>query len=240
MTTAIQERFSRLLFPIHKVNAKTGGELFQMFPGLRRFFANVKYPETLEDMATMPLEYRMTWTPQVMVSILKYIVYVYDPESDLVFEYSEDLKLVKEAAAKEAGFHREKNGEWPDWLQKIMNFQDNVVTWWIVDYLKVRKNKVWADIRFAEEEIDFLNRDRAAALLEGRLAKDAMKQVSDRQNELQTLYKRFYAQHEDLKKVTEDEMFPITPENVYKELKIPTEFYQVRQVKDVPKEARPQ
>ncbi len=235
-----QERYSRLLFPIHKVNVKTGGELFQMFPGLRRFFANVQFPETLEDMEKMPIEYRAVWTPAVMLSILKYIVFVYDPESDLIYEYSEDLKLTKEAAAKEAGFKRDKLGEWPDWITKIMEFQDKIVVGWIIDYLKVRKNKVWADIKFAEEEIDYLNRDRANALLEGRLAKDAMRQVSERQNELQVLYKRFYAQHTDLKKVTEDEMFPITPENVFKELKIPAEIYQVRQVKDVPKEARPQ
>lgn len=240
MSVAIKERFSGLLFPIHKVNVQTGGELFKMFPGLRRYFQNIRVPETLEDMESQPIEYRACWTPPVMLSIIKYIVFVYDPESDLIYEYSEDLKLVKETAAKEAGFKREKNGEWPDWLVKIMSFQDRVVVDWILDYLKARKNKVWSEIKFIEEEIEFLNRSRAQALIEGKIKDNAMEQTRKREDELTSLYKRFYAQHTDLKKASEDELFPVTPENVFKELKIPEEYWKVRQVKDVPKEARPQ
>ena len=64
-----------------------------------------------------------------------------------------------------------------------------------------------------------------------------MRLIRERSDEKELLYKRFYAEHSDLKKATEDELYPVSPENVFREMKIPDEITKVRQVRDVPKEA---
>jgi hypothetical protein len=240
-----QERFSRLQFPVHKVQAKTPEELFQILPGLRRYFqtlikAEIEFsipnPEAGTEKKSKTEGYEAMWRgtyPEDLVRVIKYIVFTYDPDSDLIHEYADDLRLIKEAAAKEAGFSRNKDGEWPLYIQEIFDFKQKHVVSWIVDYLKVKKNSIWMEIKFIEEEIDLLYRNRTAALLAGTVKEDSMRLIDARNEKKESLYKRFYAEHTDLKKATEDEIYPVSPENVFKELKIPQDIYKVRQVKDV-------
>lgn len=223
MNVLEQERFARLQFPVHKIKAKTPQELFEILPGLRRYF------QRLINVGDSCI------AGEDLVRIIKYIVYVYDPDSDLMEEYPDDYRLLKETAAKEAGFKRNKDGEFPQLVQDIIDFKEKHVAGWILDYFKVKKNAVWQELRFLDEEIDLLYRDRTNSLLAGNVKTDSMNLIKPRLESRENLLKRFYAEHSDLKRATQDELFPVTPENVFKELKIPDEIWKVRQVKDVPK-----
>jgi hypothetical protein len=226
MSLLQQERFSRLQFPVHKVTAQTPVELFEILPGLRRYFQRL----TNEGDAC----YRGPYADD-LVKVIKYIVFVYDPESDLLSEYPDDFRLLKETAAKEAGFKRNKDGEFPLYVQDIIDFKEKQITGFILDYLKVKKNAIWTEIKFIEEELDSMYRSRAKAISEGTIKADLMNLIKTRIEERENLYKRFYAEHSDLKKATQDDIYPVSPENVFKELKIPPEIWKVRQVKDVSK-----
>ena len=240
-----QERFSRLQFPVHKIKAKTPEELFEILPGLRRYFQNLRPTDVKKvNYQTQEVEgkvdgfeenYRGVFKDD-LVKVIKYIVFVYDPESDLINEYPDDVRLLKEAALKEAGFNRNQDGEWPLYVQDLMTFKEKQVVTWILDYLKTKRNAVWTEIKFIEEELDSYYRQRKDALIKGEVKPELMRLVKERTDERDSLYKRFYAEHGDLKKATEDDLYPVSPENVFVELKIPPEVWKVRQVKDVPKD----
>jgi hypothetical protein len=248
-----QERHSRLQFPVHKIKAKTPEELFEILPGMRRYFQKLipdgkrhlvkdDKENVIKDGDGNPVEvdgyeahYR-GFFPEDLVRIVKFIVFVYDPETDLMQEYEDNFSELKNAAASEAGFRRNKDGEWPLYVQDILQFKEKQVISWIIDYLKVKKNPIWMEIKFVEEELEQLYRTRARAIESGDIKSDTMRLVNERLELKARLYKQFYAQHNDLKKVSEEELYPVSPENVFKELKVPAEVWQMRQVRDVPKE----
>ncbi len=245
------ERFARLQFPVHKINAKTPLEMFELMPGLRRYFQkmdletmDIVYPvsdkrpvEGKESVKGYGASYRGLW-PDDLVHIIKYIVLVYDPDSDLISEYPEDMRLLKESAAREAGFRRLANGDWPSYVQDVFEFKEKHVVQWINDYLAIRKNALWKEIKYLDEEIEALYRMRTTALLRGEVKSDSMVLIKNRLEEREILYRKFYAEHTDLKRNSQDEQYPTTPENVFKNLKIPDHIWKVRQIKDVPKDAR--
>lgn len=242
-----QERFARLQFPVHKMTAKTPVELFEILPGLRRYFQKlvpegeyeIPSPTNPGEKIKVPgyeAKYRGIF-PDDLVKIIKYIVLLYDPESDILNEYPDDLRLMKEAAAKEAGFKRLRDGVWTESVERIFDFKEKAVVDWIVDYLKVKKNPIWMQIKFIEEELETLYRQRTAALLRNEVRQELMKLIRERTDERDILYKRFYSEHSDLKKATQDELYPISPENIFRELKIPAEITNLRQTRDVPKNA---
>lgn len=215
------ERFSRLKFPIHKSQAKTLPDLFNELPGLRRYFQD-------PDRSESPL-----YPPGMLIKIIKYIVFLYDEQTDLTDEYPDDYRLRKDSAAKEAGFRRRDNGEWPDDLLAIMNLEDRDAVRWILDYLKVMKNKLWREIILLEEELDSITRQRMESINDFSKKDDLMPRSKIRIDELELRKKEFYANHDELKRATEKEIIPITPENVYKELDLPDSIKKIRQVKDV-------
>lgn len=157
---------------------------------------------------------------------------LYDPESDLIDEFFDDPRLRKEAAAREAGFKRKPDGEWPEDVQKILDFEHQEVIDWILDYLKVKKNHIWREIVFLEEELDRMYQIRASDFdrsIKLKLDEESKKKI----DQLKVYKKQFYSEHHDLRAATEEQLFPISPENVFIELKIPEELYKVRQVQDV-------
>jgi len=245
MNALQQDRFARLQFPVHQVDAKNPEEFFELLPGLRRYFQKLRWgkvkvtnafggePEMVDGIEA---NYRGVFENDI-IKVVKYIVFMYDPDSDLLAEYPEDTRLRKEAAAKEAGFKRNQVGEWPPYIEDIFNLKEKQVTLWIVEYLKVKKNHIWTEIKYIEEEIELLQRQRMDAMIQGKVEPTMMKLIKDRLEERESLYKRFYAEHLDLKKATQDEIYPVSPENVFKEMKIPDEVWRVKQVKDVPKHA---
>jgi hypothetical protein len=242
-----QDRYGRLKWPIHKIQAQTPEELFQALPSLRRYFQRLEEVEMDVDEPEMDGEgfvikqKRMkviTASPIDLVRIVKYIVFVYDQDSDLDQEYADDYRLLKDAAAKDAGFKRKSDGNWPDYVEEIMNLENEKVTWWIVDYLKVSKNAIWTELRMVQEELDLLYRDRVASMIKGKVKEELKRIIDSRLESKEQLVKKFYAQHSELKGKTEKEIFPISPENVFKELNIPEHLQRVLQIKDVPPRER--
>lgn len=253
MSFAEPERFSKLRYPIHKVQAKTPGELFKFMPGLRRYFEKVQMnrhtglPETLVKTHTEIFNDPTTGEkkvlgpgsgvhffnrPQDLVYFFKYTVYVYDPDSDLVDEYPYDIRLRKDAAAREAGWKRDHNGMWLPWLTEIFELKNPTAVHYIMDFLKVLKEPIWKEIVFQTEELDHIYQKRAEDLAFA-IKNNYDDEASKRLNSLALLYKRFYAEHNDLRKVTEKEEFPISPENVFSTLNLPESWYKVRQTTDV-------
>ena len=244
MNAPTHERFSRLQFPVHKITAKTPLELFEILPGLRRYFQKLNDAqvevETKKTDGSVVRELVDGFAPNYkglypddLVKVIKYIVFIFDPDSDLVQEYPDDYRLRKEAAAKEAGYKRGKDGEFPPYVQRILDFKEKQVVDWILDYMKVKRNPIFKEINFVEQELEALYHSRAVALQEGRVEPQLLAQIKVRLDEKDVLYQRFYAEHTDLRKATQEEIYPVTPENVFKALQIPADFSKIRQVRDV-------
>ncbi len=231
------ERFSKLKHPVHKITAKTPDELFDQLPGLRRFFQRVTvdkvtgYPVSRNKTPEGTVGSHFFNLPEDLVKFIKYVVYVYNPDSDLVTDYA-DLRPRKEAAAIEAGWKREPHGDWPPFIEEIFTLKNKIAAQHILDYLKILKSNLWMEIVQLQEDIDYMNdvrmRDRALAIKENYSDK-----VKDSNDKLQVNIKKFYAEHGDLKNATVKEIFPISPENFYKELEVDEEWLKVRQVADV-------
>ena len=244
MNQPTHERFSRLQFPVHKITAKSPLELFEILPGLRRYFQRLSDDEVEVEnrkgdgsvikalVNGHAANYKGLYTDD-LVKIIKYIVFVFDPDSDLVQEYPDDYRLRKEAAAKEAGFKRGKDGEFPPYIRKIIDFKEKQVVDWILDYMKVKRNSIFKEINFVEQELEVLYHSRSVALQEGRVEPTLLAQIKVRLDEKDTLYQRFYAEHTELRKSTQEEIYPVSPENVFKALQIPADFSKIRQVRDV-------
>lgn len=224
------ERFSRLSFPIHKVDYKTVAELYKAMPGLRRYF---------QDAGSTPSPY-FQGRGEMQLKVIKYIIYVYDEGTDLTDEYPDDTRIRKEAAAKEAGFKRDTDGNWPQDVQDILDFKEPVVVEWTLQYLKTQKSQIWREIKIIEEELDGMYRARAETVKSGSFSSknDFLQMTKDRMELRDTLYKKFYAEHGDLKAATEKELIPISPENVFKVMEFPKYMTEIMQIKDVPEDAR--
>jgi len=250
------ERHSRLPWPVHKIKAETPEELFQFLPGLKRFFQSVttekvpsiKVPGTkntnIREYEGNPVSKSKTEEgtpgsyffnkPSDLVKFIVYVVLTYDPESDLVNEFPDELRLRKEAAAAEAGWVRESvSNEWPNWILDIFDLKDKMAVHYILDFLKAKKNLIWREIIQLQEELENIQFTRATDF-QFAIKNNYDLQAKRKREELESLFKRFYAEHSDLKKETEKELFPVSPENVFIELNVPEEFFKIRQVTDVP------
>ena len=238
MTDVVTDRFSRLKFPVHKANTDSVAEFFKIMPGIRRFFQRVVIDDkgkiisssmTEED---TPGSYFFNETTD-LVKFFKYLIFVYDPNSDLVDEYPGDLRLRKEAAATEAGWSRDKITEdWAPWIKDIFDLKNKMANKYILDYLKVLKNPIWREIVFLSEELDKIYELRISDFqysIKNKLDEEAKK----KNDELALQIKRFYSEHSDLRRETEKEMFPISPENAFAEMGIPLDMITIRQTSDV-------
>jgi len=221
MEIEVQERFSKLPFPIHKVKL-TPKQLFEQWPDLMRYFPRKEMP---------------IWTGQNIVRIIKYIFFLYHPNSDLIDEYPDELQLRKDAAALEAGFTRKKGDTWPDDVKELMNFKEKATRNMILDFLKAAKSNVWREIVVTEEELDQLYTIRANEISSLK-NKNLLQLCRERNDELKVLWRTFWADHRDLEKAAKKEILPISPENVFKEMEVPDYLKKILQVQDVPKAQR--
>jgi hypothetical protein len=227
-----KERFSGLPIPVHKIKADTPEEIFKEYPGLKRYFQTI--PVGIKDLKNLPQSKTYAhWPGEVYGRLMRYIVFNYDPESDLIQEYPEDVRLRKEAALKEAGFKRRPDGEWNEYEKSIIDFREPQLVDFVLDYLKARKHYVWSEIVFVEEEIDLLNRKRAESIKEGKVTPELLKLTEERAEKRASLYRKFWANTGDLKENGEKKLYPISPENVFYELLVPDDVKEVIQVKDV-------
>lgn len=202
-----KERFGRLRFRVDQY--KTGDNIDLMFPALCD-----------ND------EFR-SYTGYSRDTLIKYIVFLYDPNSALVEEF-ENLQNRKDAAATEAGYKRGKSGDWPESTKEIMNLKNDQARAMILRFLKTIHNHVWTEICLLEQELDVYNAMRMEPLPTDT-KKDNSEILAKRDNLMAMCEKRvralelhklkFYADHDDLREKAEDE-FPITPENAVEMLKV--------------------
>lgn len=199
-------RFDSLKYPVHRVKPgefvdKAIPELFKI-PEFKALRSSKKHAADFS-------------------RVTKYIVYLYDKNSDLVDEFRSDLKARKDAAATEAGFERIKS-KWPESIQRVMDIKDEEAYRAILAYLKMQKYAIWTEIVVTEQELDEFNRIRFAAItkkkgeekdiIKAANEKDRLKEKCEsRIKSLEALYKQFYEDHDDVKEAEFTEM--VTPEN---------------------------
>lgn len=191
------ERFASLRFPVHKATDR----LDKLFPDLFRITEFKK------------LKLRDDWE-----KLVKYVCFLYDPESDLIKEFQE-LKERKIAAATEAGFERGPGGKWSKQLQAVMDIRDEEMHGVIIAFLKIFKNPEYTDIVVTEQELDEIQSmrfkaidDKSEDLYGDAKKKDIlMDSAARRRASLKILKLQFYGDNKDLEKPEFEEM--ITPEN---------------------------
>jgi hypothetical protein len=247
------ERYSKLKFPVHKIKAESPAELFQYLPGLRRFFQTLVPADSVEidkegnpvlDDAGKPVKALKThWSganPQDLTRLIKYVVFVYDSNSDLHEEYPDDYELLKNVALKDAGFRRNKDNFWQKYIvNDILELQDDTVVRIILDYLQIQKSAIWRQICFLNDELYVLYKNRMKSVQQGSVMASGMKDVREREDERLKLIRQFFQDHKDLEKMAADRLYPITPENVFRELKIPESLWKITQIRDVSETPQP-
>lgn len=253
-----QERHQRLKIPIHKSDAKTVAAIFKQFPVLRRYFSDADRtmavwktrikafdtddPGTLEQTTDIEeIKASPAWGGENMVKVIRYIVFLYDEGTDLTDEFPDDVRLRKEAAAKEAGFRRDPNGNWPGYVSDIMEFKDLAAVDLIMQFLRAQGNAVWRELKMIEEELESIYRQRARLASTGDISKnnDLLQVTKLRNDEKEDLIKKFYGAHHDLREATEKDLLPVSPENVFSVMDFPVEYTRITQIRDVPAAARP-
>lgn len=191
------ERFSSLKYKVHQATEP----LDKSFPDLFRL------PEFKK------IKLRKEWE-----RIVKYIVFLYDPGSDLQTEFQE-LKDRKEAAAIEAGYVREPSGKWSKELILIMQIKDDETHAAILAFLKKFKSDDWTNIVVTTQERDEFQElrfkainDDTSDLYGDAKKKDGLMDSVDKRNTSLKLYKAsFYGDSMELESPEFDEA--MTPEN---------------------------
>ena len=178
--------------------------------------------------------------------LVKYILYLYDKNTQLIHEYQTDLKARKEEAAKDAGYRRQTGGTWPKEIQDVMDIQDKDATAAIMKFMKIQKHNVWTEIVVTEQELfDYqtmrftpvgkikknATADDEKKIIESTVKKEALRKAcNDRIVALESLYEQFFGDNKDLIAVEfEEAVRPETAERIiladkpYEEIKTPEE-----------------
>ena len=221
----------------------TPDDLFKIAPEFKKYFVSM---EEADLRAKKPHEElrlglaEMTVLP--LTETVRYIVLMFNPNNDLFKKYPDDYELRKEAAAKNAGFKREKGGQWPWYVQHIMRYENVSINRWIHDYLAAQKNRTWREIQLLEQEIDklYLKRSKSIELefddiKSEKAAFDIVDQIEKLTGKLELQLAKYYAGNADFQKKDEFKLLPISPENVFKQLQVPEEWYKIKQIKDLKK-----
>ncbi len=149
--------------------------------------------------------------------LVKYICFLYDPGSELIQEF-QNLQERKEAAAIEAGYLRDKSGNWPDELVEAMAINNAEIHAAIMAFLKIFRNHEWTDIAVTEQELEefqnlrlwAINKEGKDIYGDAKKKDDLMRSVSDRRASLKVLKQQFYGDNKDVEAAEFEEM--ITPE----------------------------
>lgn len=180
---------------------------------------HVKFPELFKHKPFQKLRSRPDCE-----NIVRYIVALYDKNSQLVAEFQHDLMARKEEAAKDAGY-KKISGKWGKDIQEIMNIQNPDTTEAIMQYLKIQRHNIWMDIVITEQELyeyqelrfTPIRSKKKADIDEEKLISDItakkstlMKACDERIKKLEGLYEQFFGDNKDLIDVEFKEA--ITPE----------------------------
>ncbi len=209
--TAIQPKpFSKLKFPIYEVPA--GTDLVHKFKELQDYKEFSMYPHADRN------------------NVIRYVIYLYDRNSDLVKEYSV-LQRRKEAAAELAGFKRnDKDGKFKEEVYSMMSLTrdekgDSPINDMIFCFLKMQDEMLWSLIVINEnmfEEYMKLLMDPVFGkdsknMLEAANLKTKLKgEVKEIRSDLAAFYSELYGENVELKEVKRK---PISPETILKTLK---------------------
>ncbi|KKN49550.1 hypothetical protein LCGC14_0641780 [marine sediment metagenome] len=200
------ERFSRLHIPVHSI--PHDADYKKAFPSIS------KYPE-------FEKFYGGSKNEALRISrnaLVRYMVYLYDYNSDLIDEHPSNLLERKEAGAVEAGFKRNSHNRFGITLrEKIFAVKDPKFRSLVKMFLKVQNSTVWTEIVVTRQELEQFQQIRFKPVVEGSELADANKKqtlmnaCTLRIERLEILEKQFYRDHRDLKEADNLEM--ITPEN---------------------------
>ena len=137
------ERFSKLKFPIHTL--PEGKSVLEALPILKTYKAFDMYKGKYKD------------------QVIKYVIYLYDKNSDLIEEYP-DIRDRKEEAARLAGFEMKTKYQdsrpvtfWPEPISFAMNGrfdhdQGVGIFKMIIAYLMMQNNAAWTELSVLEQE----------------------------------------------------------------------------------------
>lgn len=197
------KEFVNLKYKIHDLPA--GACMTNEFPELRY------YPEFLEP---IPLHHDKT---------LKYIFYCYDLNSDLVS--IADLMQRKEVALTLAGFEKNKKGEWPDDVKKMITFQIKEINDMIFCFLKIQNNRVWTTIVTSEQAFDeyqnlilqpVTGKDDKDTLSAANTKSKLMEESDLLIDRIDKYYKKLFGDNVDLVEVATTKVLPISPQTINK------------------------
>jgi hypothetical protein len=208
--------FQKLKFKVHDV--PQGTDLLHKFPELGAIKEFRDYKEADRN------------------HIIRYIIYAYDPESDFIENFKEDILQRKEASLIEAGFNRNKKDEFDIYLKDIMDLKNDKVTDMIFAFLRNLNIKIWMMIISTEEmfleyqrlimrpitfdevkdpetkEITFKEKEKdilAAADMKKKLREECNAMYQD----LKKYYKEFFGSNNDLEEENKRKK-RITPETI--------------------------
>ena len=161
--------------------------------------------------------------------LIRYIMFLYDKNTQLVQEFQHDLAERKDEAAKDAGFER-KDGKWGVKIQEVMDIKDEDVTAAIMRFLKIQKSHVWTEIIICEQELfDYrvlrfnpVGKGKGEGALDEKdvisstVQKDKLKESCDiRRIALESLYEQFFGDNKDLQAAEfEESVKPETAERL--------------------------
>ena len=197
-----ENRFGKLKYPVARLEPK---EELKVHPEFKTLF---KYPEFSDFAKENPdkLLFRNR--------IIRYICFLYDPESDLISEFP-DLLERKEAAAIEAGLKRSKggDGDWPGIIKGIFDYSDQEFIKMVLRFLKQfpARNYLWREISTLEMEYEKYTRMRWEKDDDTK-AGQLIKTCDEIRKNLKELYKEFTQGDKELEEQVKLEM--VTPENV--------------------------
>jgi len=100
--------------------------------------------------------------------VAAYILFLYSKETDLVHEHPSNLKERKEAAALEAGFVRDAQGNWPEIVQDLMDILNQKAYNATMFWLRIQKHTIWTEIVVTEQELFEFQKLRFLAIDTGR------------------------------------------------------------------------
>lgn len=204
------DRFQKLLFKIHGIPHDQ--ELKEKIPALFEYDEFNKYKRKDRD------------------NFIRYIIYLYDLNSELRDEYPfPDLQRRREAAAELAGFTKE-GGDWPARLKKVMEYKFNdegsIAVWeMIFRYLKIQNKPLWIELVTLEREydenvqrrwkivVDEKDKDAIMALEKKSKIRDDCKKIL---SEIGGIEERLFGEDEKLMEKVKTELPPLRPETVHK------------------------
>lgn len=189
------ERFSRLKFPVHKISEAEG------------------FDKQLPELFRLPEFKKLKLLPNWW-KIVRYIVYLYDKNTDLAQEFPNDLKARKEAAALESGYTREGgSNKWPEVLEEIMGMKHKDVYTAIVAYMRLQDSPLLSDIHATEQEFYDFQERRLRPIEDDDDLKQRdllMEMCKKRRVAIDSMKSEFYGDHRDVQNAEFSEM--ITPE----------------------------